>query len=420
MSLRRRAATLAAAALLAALTVPAARAATPPAGLYGSGDPTYDGVWRQSYALLALHTEGVTPAAAAVDWLAGQQCADGGFPSFRADPAKACAPKAEDTNATGIAVQALAALGGHRAQTGRATAWLRHVQNADGGWSYNPGGASDPDSTAVVVGAFAATGTDPASVASAKGASPYAALRGFQSGCAGKPADRGAFAYPMNGKLSVNALATADAVRAAAGAGFVVAPPAADAAASPAPACTAGKDPYRTLDAKAAGAAGATWLTARLITGGGHLTAVTPGADKPTPDYGTTADAVVALAATGRRSAADSAYTWLVAHSAAWAAHNPAALAQLVLAAHATGHDPRQAAGADWVRQLTALGPAPAATPAASSSATASAGPSPTATAEPAGKHSSGSGGTWIVVGVVFVASIGVGILLSARKRRQP
>jgi len=45
MPLRRRAATvLAAATALTALTAPAALAAAPPAGLYGSGDPTYDGV----------------------------------------------------------------------------------------------------------------------------------------------------------------------------------------------------------------------------------------------------------------------------------------------------------------------------------------------------------------------------------------
>lgn len=409
MPLRRRAATFAAAALLAALAAPAARAATPPAGLYGSGDPTYDGVWRQSYALLALHTEGVTPAPAAVGWLTGQQCADGGFPSYRANPATACAAKAEDTNATAIAVQALAALGGHGPQIVKATAWLKGVQNADGGWSYNPGGASDPDSTAVVIGAFAATGINPLALRSAHGASPYAALRGFQSGCGAKAADRGAFAYPMNGKLTVNAKATADAVRGSAGAGLVVAAPAADAPAVTPPACGAGTDPYHALDPKASGAAGAAWLTAQLTAGGQHLTAVTPGADKPMPDYGTTADAVVALAAGGYRTAADAAYTWLAGHASAWAQHNPAALSQLILAAHATGHDPRAAAGADWVRQLTALGPAPAATTPAT----------PAATHAAAKKSSSSSAaGTWLIVGVVFVASIGLGLLLSARKRR--
>jgi hypothetical protein len=415
MPLRRRAATLAAAvSALTALAAPAALAGTPPTGLYGAADPTYDGVWRQSYALLALHTEGVTPAADAVGWLTGQQCADGGFPSYRADTAKACTPKAEDTNATGIAVQALAALGGHADVIGRATGWLKSVQNTDGGWSYNPGGASDPDSTAVVLGAFTATGAAPGSVRAKSGKSPYDALRGFQSGCTAKVANRGAFAYPMNGKLSVNAKATADAVRASQGADFVVAAPAADTAVT-APDCGTG-NPYAALGPKASGAAGAAWLTAQLTAGGRHLTALTPGADKPTPDYGTTADAVVALAAGGQRTAAASAYAWLAANAGTWAHANPAALSQLILAAHATGADPRDAGGANLVQQLTHLGPAPAAQEKTGSSS------APASASAPAKKddHNASSGATtWIIVGVVFIASVGFGFLLSARKRRQ-
>jgi hypothetical protein len=413
MPLRRRAATaLAAATALTALTAPAALAAAPPAGLYGAGDPTYDGVWRQSYALLALHTAGVTPAASATAWLAGQQCADGGFPSYRASTATPCAPKAEDTNATGIAVQALVALGGHDAAVGKATAWLKKVQNADGGWSYNPGGASDPDSTAVVLGAFTATGTAPQTMRTAGGRTPYDALRGFQSGCAAKAADRGAFTYPMNGRKAVNAKATADAVRASQGAGFVVRPAGSEVAAA-APACTgASGDPYATLGPKASGLAGAAWLAAQLTAGGGHLTAVTPGADKPTPDYGTTADAVVALAAGGQNAAAKAAYTWLAGNSASWAHGNPAALSQLILAAEATGADPRSAGGADLVQQLANLGPAPAA-------AKASATPTATDQAQHKKDKSGSSLGVWVVVAVVFVASIGFGMLLSTRKRRQ-
>lgn len=409
MSLRRRALPLVAAAtLLTVLTAPAAFAAAPPAGLYGAADPTYDGVWRQSYALLALHTAGVTPAPAAVDWLTGQQCADGGFPSYRADTAKACAPKAEDTNATGIALQALTALGGHTASVAKGTAWLKSVQNADGGWSYNPGGASDPDSTAVVIGAFKAAGTDPGGVAAKSGKTPYDALRGFQFGCAAKAADRGSYGYPMNGKLSVNAKATADAVRGAHGAGFLVTPPA-GATRPAAPACSGSKDAYAALTPQAGGDAGAAYLAARLTAGGGHLTAPTPGADKPTPDYGTTADAVVALAAAGDLTAAKSAYTWLTANTTTWAHANPAALSQLILAAYATGNDPRAAAGANWVQQLTNLGPAPART-------TPSASPSPTPAKK---KKDSGSAttGTLLLVGVFFVASVGVGLLLSTRRR---
>ncbi|MEV6013833.1 prenyltransferase/squalene oxidase repeat-containing protein [Streptomyces sp. NPDC051976] len=417
MPLRRRAAVLvvtAAVSALSALSVPAATADTatpsasasapkPPSGLYGAGDPTYDGVWRQSYALLALKTAGVNPAAAAVGWLTGQQCADGGFPSYRANTAVACDPKHEDTNATGIAVQALAALGGHDAATAKAVAWLATVQNADGGWSYNPGGASDPDSVGVVIGALKAAGKDPAATAKG-GKTPYDALRTFQFGCAAKPADRGAFGYPMNGKLTVNAKATADAVRGAQGATFVVAAPAADIAAR-VPACVTGHDTAVATPADVANA-GAAYLTAQLTAGGDHLTAVTPGADKPTADYGTTADAVIALAAGGHLTSAKSAYTWLAANSAAWSRGNPAALSQLVLAAHATGADPRAAGGADLVRQLTNLGPAPTTPPATP--------------AKKKDSKKSSTASTLLIVGVFFIASVGFGLFLSARKKRQP
>ncbi|HEY5833437.1 prenyltransferase/squalene oxidase repeat-containing protein [Streptomyces sp.] len=416
MPLRRRAALLvAAASTLTALTTSVASASPPPAGLYGAADPTYDGVWRQSYALLALHTADVTPAPAAVDWLTAQQCADGGFPSFRADTAKPCAPKAEDTNATGIAVQALAALGGHGPAVAKATGWLKGVQNPDGGWSYNPGGASDPDSTAVVIGALKAAGTDPGGATSKTGHTPYDALRGFQFGCAARPAERGAFGYPMNGKLSVNAKATADAVRGARGAGFVVSAPTERQAA--APDCATSKNAYATLGPDAFADAAAAYLTAQLTAGGDHLTALTPGADQPTPDYGTTADAVVALAAGGQLAPARAAYAWLTANSATWAHANPAALSQLVLAAYATGNDPRKASGADFVRQLTNLGPAPVARATASASPTRSSAPATKQKKD--GEDGSSSTSTWLIVGVFFVASVGVGFLLSGRKRQR-
>src|SRR5690242_6003524 len=118
MPLRRRAALLATAAstlsALAALTAlgtvaaPAALADSTPtatgtptgtaaaapaptrADLYGAADPTYDGVWRQSYAIRAVSRSGYFPGGGAVAWLLAQQCADGGWPSYRADTAKPC------------------------------------------------------------------------------------------------------------------------------------------------------------------------------------------------------------------------------------------------------------------------------------------------------------------------------------------
>ncbi|NUP40430.1 MAG: hypothetical protein HOY76_26275, partial [Streptomyces sp.] len=89
MPLRRRAALLVtAASTLTALAAPTALADTaPPAtttapavprsDLYGAGDPTYDGVWRQSYAEMAVSRSGYFVSAGATAWLLAQQCADG-------------------------------------------------------------------------------------------------------------------------------------------------------------------------------------------------------------------------------------------------------------------------------------------------------------------------------------------------------
>ncbi|MET9971035.1 hypothetical protein ABZZ80_35325, partial [Streptomyces sp. NPDC006356] len=130
MYVRRSAAVLAAVTVIGTVTPAFAADPTPspsiavPSGLYGKADPTYDGVWRQSLALLAQDTVDVKPATEAVDWLTGQQCADGAFAPFRADVSKTCDAKTPvDTNNTAAAVQALAALGGHGAATGKAVDW---------------------------------------------------------------------------------------------------------------------------------------------------------------------------------------------------------------------------------------------------------------------------------------------------------
>ncbi|MGW7117869.1 prenyltransferase/squalene oxidase repeat-containing protein, partial [Streptomyces xanthophaeus] len=166
MNVRRSAAALAASAVLCVGAAPAALADTAPpvspsappvipSGLFGKKDPTYDGVWRQSVALLAQHTVGLKPAQEAVDWLTGQQCENGGFASFRADAAAACdATTMYDTNATAVAVQAMKALGSQDAAVKKAVDWLKTVQNEDGGWAYVPGSPSEANSTALVISAL--------------------------------------------------------------------------------------------------------------------------------------------------------------------------------------------------------------------------------------------------------------------------
>lgn len=400
MNVRRSAAALAAVGVLAAAAPATAAEPSPspkvtvPSGLYGKGDPTYDGVWRQSLTLLAQRTLGYRPAAAAVDWLTGQQCANGSFAAFRAAPAKPCDDKVKaDTNSTAAAVQALAATDGHGIAVGKAVDWLKSVQNEDGGWGYYPGGPSDTNSTSVVIGALTAAGTDPADVRKS-GKSPYDALPAWSIPC--DQDGGGALAYQADkkGKLLANADATAAGLLGALGKGFVA---------------QAGKAPARDTCAKAenrtqvADNAGA--YLAAAVARTGHLESALPGAEDQ-PDFGNTADAVVALAADGRTEPAKKAYAWLEKNAGPWAAQNgPAAYAQLILAAHALGQQPGDFGGTSLVRSLNALGPAPHMDSAA----------------EHEEKSDDDSGtGVWWIVGVGLVAGIGIGFLLSGRKKQQP
>ncbi|WP_062649513.1 prenyltransferase/squalene oxidase repeat-containing protein [Streptomyces maremycinicus] len=412
MNIRRSAAALAAVTVVLGAAVPAV-AATPsptpsvaiPDGLYGTTDPTYDGVWRQSLALLAQRTTGVTPADRAVAWLTGQQCANGAFAAYRADTTKACDAKLMvDTNSTAAAVQALTALGGHQAATDKAVSWLKSVQNADGGWGYTPGGASDANSTSVVAGAMAAAGEKPSEVRKG-GKSSYDALLKLSIKCDVEP-DGGAFAYQPDkkGALAANADATAAGVLGVLGKGFVTTA----GKTSAAPACDS------TTAGTPSGLArnGAFFLESQ-VRDTGYLKSALPGAEEQ-PDYGNTADAVVALAAQGATGQAKKPLAWLEQNSAAWAKQSgPAAYAQLIFAAHAMGADPRDFGGADLVAQLDATGPAPQATAKATDQAA-------DADKKDDKKDDSDAGyGVWWTVGVFLVAGIGIGFLISGRGRKQ-
>ncbi len=416
---RRAATALATAAVLGATAAPAAFAdsAAPaaespelPAGLYGTKDPQYDGVWRQSLALLAQHTVGVRPATSAVDWLAGQQCADGSFTAFRADPAKACDAKTmRDTNQTGAAVQALAALGGRSDVVQKAMTWLKSVQNDDGGWSSMAGAPSDANSTSVVIGALAAAGEKPASVTSKKGnKTPYDALLALQLGCDAKEGERGAFAFqPKDGALAPNAYATSAAALGALGKGFVVDPAGKDVTEPVKPlTCEGGGTKQATADPEQAASGADAYLVAQLDKNGQHLLSAMPGAESQ-PDVANTATAVVALAAGSHGAAAQQPLKWLEKNSADWAAQQgPAAYAQLVLAAHATGADPRAFGGKDLVTALNDTGPKPA----------GSAAPS-TAPEKDATDNDEGSGMWWFVL-VGLAIGAGIGFLLSGRRKK--
>ncbi|MFF4155782.1 prenyltransferase/squalene oxidase repeat-containing protein [Streptomyces sp. NPDC001678] len=406
---RRGAAALATAAVLGAAAAPAAFAdGTSPSpaapGLYGTGDPKFDGVFRQSLAFVAQHAVGVSPTAQAVDWLAGQQCADGGFAGFRADKGTPCDAKAgEFTDATAAAVQGLAAVGGRAQVVTKGLDWLKAHQNADGGWGMGPGNPSDANSTAIAIGAFAAVGQDPAKAAAKDGKTPYDALLSFQIRCQEKKEDQaGAFGYmPQNGELPANDLASTAAATAALGKGFLV--PAAKGADKPVkPACGDGDaNQWNAADAVAG------YLTKKLDANGGFLKSSMPGAPEG-PDTGATADAALALAAGGHLEAAGKPLKWLESadsKTAEWAKGNPGRLAKLVLAAHAAGADPRSFGGTDLVAALNETGPKPE--------------PSSSASAEKKDeKKKDGGSNTWLYVAVFFVASVGAGFLISGRKKK--
>ncbi|MFJ9818160.1 prenyltransferase/squalene oxidase repeat-containing protein [Streptomyces sp. NPDC101151] len=406
MNVRRSAAALAAVGVLAAAAPATAADPSPspkvtiPSGLFGKADPTYDGVWRQSLALLAQRTLGYRPATSAVDWLVGQQCDKGGFAAFRADTAKACEGKGgaqPDTNSTAAAVQALQALGGHDGEVRKATAWLKSIQNKDGGWGYSPGAPSDTNSTGVVIGAFAAAGQDPAQLRTGD-RTPYDLLAKWSLPCEGAGAGALPYQPDKKGKSAANADATAAAVLGALGKGFVT-----EAGKAPEQGYACANSDKPLTPAEVANNASA--YLSDALHDDGYLKSVLPGAEDQ-PDYGNTADAVVALAADGWGAQAKKPYAWLEKNAVKWAQQSgPAAYAQLILAAHAVGAEPRTFGGTDLARALNATGPAPKAA----------------THTEESGKQNDQDSGTnvWVIVGVGLVAGIGIGFLYSGRRKKQ-
>ena len=195
---------------------PAAVAPSPDAGLFGAQDPSYDGVFRQGLAVLALDAAGARVPRQAVAWLRGQQCADGSFMAYRPNRAVPCSKpdnssySGSDTNSTALAVAALNAVD-QRPAANRGAAWLRARQNLDGGWAYYPsaGAASDANSTGLVMLALRASGLQPAAVRSRANRSGVHTLVSLQAGCTTPKGQRGGVAYQAGG--GADDLATAQA-----------------------------------------------------------------------------------------------------------------------------------------------------------------------------------------------------------------
>ncbi|NEA10902.1 DUF4366 domain-containing protein, partial [Streptomyces sp. SID10692] len=118
-------------------------------------------------------------------------------------------------------------------------------------------------------------------------------------------------------------------------------------------------------------------------------------------------------AASGHTDKAEASVDWLEKNAAAWSkAGGPAATAQLILAAHATGADARGFGGVDLVKQLNGMGPSPA--------ATAQPSPTPTGPQPSSGTDSDDSGLSlgWLI-GIGLLAGTGIGFLLSMRRKKQ-
>lgn len=319
-------------------------------GLFGSADPTYDGVYRQSYALMGLAAARATVPDSAIRWLIDQQCADGSFMGYRSDTTEPC-PASDpttftgpDTNSTALALAALAITGnGPDAESaaGAAQEWLREQQGAGGGFPYFPGGTPDTNSTGLVLAAFGL-------VDGAQGVRQRASafLRRHVYGCAAEQQQVGGLPY-MAGSLP-DALSTTQGLLGLADA-FVVRPRA-QRKAAPAAVCDTNDRPTKAM------AATARWIAAQMTASGGSLPdAFTPGA----ADWNSTALGVIGLVATrtsGRATAL--AIAALQANAESYVSDGttdrPAALGTLLLAAVATGEDPHDFGGVDLARRLLA------------------------------------------------------------------
>ena len=150
------------------------------------------GGFNQGMALVALKAVGQTANAAAISWLTGQQCPDGGWlvqsqasttEGCTVDPTNFTGP---DTNSTSLALQGLVAQGALTPTIeANAISYLTTGQAGDGGWSFYPNSAaqpqqSDAESTALVIQGILALGLSPTSSAfTSAGQSPVNALLSF-------------------------------------------------------------------------------------------------------------------------------------------------------------------------------------------------------------------------------------------------
>jgi hypothetical protein len=181
------------------------RALLTPSGRFSdrSAFGDFSNAFTQALAIVALRrTIGGAPASA-VDFAAGTQCTDGGFPlDFGVSPC------VSDTDATALTVQALLATG-RFTDANEGLTWLASMQQPNGGLSSTGSVATPPNAntTGLAGQAFRAGGRFLAA------ARARAFLVHLQVGCSGAAADRGAIAFDATGFDPATALrATPQAV----------------------------------------------------------------------------------------------------------------------------------------------------------------------------------------------------------------
>jgi hypothetical protein len=160
----------------------------------------YSNALSQSLAIIATERLGQL-APSAVSFLAGSECANGGFPIYFDQ-----ATCVSDPDATGMVVQALRAARDWT-PAGRGVRWLDRVQQADGGFATYPKGNPNTNSTGLAGEALAAGHSF------AQAAQAQAWLESMQVGCSGKASERGALAYNSSGfRTGSAAYATAQGI----------------------------------------------------------------------------------------------------------------------------------------------------------------------------------------------------------------
>lgn len=315
-------------------------------GLFGSSDPTFDGVFRQSLAIVGLQSTNTRIPAAAVAWLEDQQCADGSFTSYRADTDVSCpepdpvAFTGPDTNSTALAALALDAAGRTTAAR-KAAAWLMAGQTRGGGWPYLPGGTPDTSSTGLVLAAI--TAIKPRGHArSARIATNF--LRRAQVPCSADEDAR--YGMPYQPGLNPDTFSSSQSLL-----GLTSAFPVRQLTQRRAVAAVQCRADGRIVDP---GAGVSRWVARLLNTNDGEL----PNTFDPSAtDWNSTALSILGLVATRTSGiATQRAVTALAANIEDYigsdSGDRPAALGVSLLVTTATGENPRNFGGADLTTRL--------------------------------------------------------------------